>query len=320
MSPNFDRSLIGLSGPEFWVPLEAGKIGEFARATYSSHPDYFRQQAPLMPATFLASAGYAFGYTLERPGDTPLRRLGLENASTLDAEIGFRFHGRLPRAGAALTAATRIADMFEKTGARAGRMLFWKALTEFHDEAGRAAAEFFTTSVLPERMPAMQVEGLMPPEERPSFEQDIGAALMSAIRPLGQGVLSVKDGPGELSFPPLTLTEILRYQAASSDLNLIHHDENFARRHGYPTVISVGLLHIGALATYATNWLGPDNIRSLRARVLSINWPGDRLRYAGTVSRLYEEGGERKVDLTLSCTRHTGERTLDVSITFVMPA
>lgn len=319
MQPNFDKSFVGLTGPAFGVLLEHGRIGELARATYSRHPAYLRPDAPLMPATFLASAGYAFGYTLERPGDTPLKSLGLENASTLDAEIGFNFYGELPVAGTSLTATTRIADMFEKTGARAGRMLFWKAVTDFRDDSGRLAADFFTTSVLPERMPAMKVDGLMPPDERPSFERDDGAALMSTIRPAQAGALSVGSGPGELVFPPLTLTEILRYQAASSDLNLIHHDENFARRHGYPTVISVGLLHIGALATYATNWLGPENIRSLRARVLSINWPGDRIRYDGSVSRIYEAEGEQKIDLALVCTRHTGERTLDVSMTFVAP-
>jgi hypothetical protein len=32
MQPNFDRSLIGLKGPVFRVPLEAGKISEYARA------------------------------------------------------------------------------------------------------------------------------------------------------------------------------------------------------------------------------------------------------------------------------------------------
>jgi acyl dehydratase len=132
--------------------------------------------------------------------------------------------------------------------------------------------------------------------------------------------LSVGDGPGALSFPPLTVTEIVRYQAASNDFNLIHHDENFARRHGYPTIISVGVLHIGTLATYATNWLGPENIRQIRARVMGISWPGDRLHYAGAVSKIHEVEGQRMIDLALTCTRQTGERTLDVAMSFLAPA
>jgi acyl dehydratase len=268
-----------------------------------------------MPATYLASAGWAWGYTLERPGDTSLRRAGLENASTLDAEIGFTFYRPLPTAGTALFAATRIEDMFEEQSSRSGRLLFWKALTEFHDEQGNLVSDFATTSVLPERPPAMSVNGLTPPEARPSFEQDIGAALMAGIQP-ATGVPSVGTSPGELVFPPLTVTEIVRYQAASNDFNLIHHDETFARRHGYPTVISVGVLHIAALATYATNWLGPENIRQIRARVQGISWPGDRLRYAGAVSKIYEVEGRRMIDLAMTCTRQTGERTLDVTMTF----
>jgi acyl dehydratase len=320
MRPNADRSLIGLCGPDFAVPVEPGKVVEFARATYSRHPDYITGKQPLMPATFLGAAGWAWGYTLERPGDTPLRQAGLEAANTLDAELGFSFAGQPPRARTTLSATTRIADVFEKRGARAGRMLFWKAVTDFRDEHGVVVADFETTSVLPEHPPAMQVAELMPAAERPSFDRDWGAELMAAIQPAPDGRLAVGSGPGEIAFPPLTLTEILRYQGATNDYNLIHHDENHARSHGYPSVISVGLLHLGALMTYATNWLGPRNVRRIRARVLGIHWPGDRLRYSGTISRTYRDGDEDRVDLALGCWRHTGERTLEVSATFVAPA
>ncbi len=316
MKPNFDRSLIGLTGPVFEMPLEAGKLRDFARAIYSRHAAHCCD-TPMMPPTFLATAGYGWGYTLEQPGDTTFRQLGLENASTLDAEIGFTFHGPPPRAGTTLSASTRIVDMFEKQGARSGRMLFWKALTEFQDETGQQVAEFFTTSMLPERAPALEVEGLMPPTERPSFVHDTGGERMSTISPRQAAQsLSVGDGPGDVAFEPLTVTEIIRYQAASSDLNLIHHDENFARQHGYPTTMSVGLLHIGALTTYATNWLAPVAIRSIRARVRGIVWPGDRLRYSGSVTRVSEEAGLKRVELALTCTRHTGEQTLDVVMIF----
>lgn len=311
-----DKSLIGLSGPSFDVWLEMGKVREFARAIYSRHPAYLETAAPVIPPTLLAGVGHAWGYTLEQPGDTPLRKANLENANTLDAEIGFRFPAALPRAGEKLSARTRIADVFEKHGARAGRMVFYKASTEFHDRKGRLVAEYYTTSVLPERMPAMNAEGIVPFAERPYFQQDTGADLVNAIRPANWADLKVGDGPGEIRFPALTSTEVLRYQAATGDYNLIHHDENYARAFGYPTTISVGLLHIGALATYATNWLGPDAARSINARVLSIQWPGDQLSYDGKVTRIYEEGRETKVDVSMSCTRHTGEKTLDVAMTF----
>jgi hypothetical protein len=80
------------------------------------------------------------------------------------------------------------------------------------------------------------------------------------------------------------------------------------------------VLHIGTLATYATNWLGPENIRQIRARVMGISWPGDRLHYAGAVSKIHEVEGQRMIDLALTCTRQTGERTLDVAMSFLAPA
>ena len=52
---------------------------------------------------------------------------------------------------------------------------------------------------------------------------------------------------------------------------------------------------------------------------MGIQWPGDRLTYDGSVARLYQDAGGRKVDLALTCTRQTGEQTLAVSMTFVVP-
>ncbi|MBX6722190.1 MAG: hypothetical protein IRY92_02970, partial [Dactylosporangium sp.] len=63
---------------------------------------------------------------------------------------------------------------------------------------------------------------------------------------------------------PITLTDIVRYQGASGDMNPIHHDESFARAAGLPGPVSIGMLHAGYLATYATDWLGAANVRRFR--------------------------------------------------------
>jgi acyl dehydratase len=112
----------------------------------------------------------------------------------------------------------------------------------------------------------------------------------------------------------------VRYQGGSSDYQPMHHDDAYARNGGYPCAFSVGLLHVGTLASYATQWLGPANVRRLKARFLGLQWPGDRLTYEGRVVRLYDEAGGARVDLDLTCTRQTGERTLEVAMTFVAPA
>ena len=101
-------------------------------------------------------------------------------------------------------------------------------------------------------------------------------------------------------FGPLTRTDFVRYQGASGDFNPIHHDEEYAKSAGFPTVFSVGMLQAGM---------------QFREQV----WPGDTLTCTGTVTKRYEDGGERLVDLELACTRQTGGTAIKGWATFVAP-
>lgn len=121
-------------------------------------------------------------------------------------------------------------------------------------------------------------------------------------------------------FGPLTRTDFVRYQGASGDFNPIHHDEEFAKSAGYPTVFSVGMLQAGILGCYCTDWLGAENVRRFSVQFREQVWPGDHLACEATVSRRYEDGGERRVDVELIVTRQEsggaaikGEATFAVS-------
>ena len=80
-------------------------------------------------------------------------------------------------------------------------------------------------------------------------------------------------------------TDIVAYQYASGEDGPTHHDDGSARACGYPGIYSMGMLHGGALATYAVNWLGPDNIRRFKCRFVEMQFPGDVLTYRGWVVR-----------------------------------
>jgi acyl dehydratase len=121
-------------------------------------------------------------------------------------------------------------------------------------------------------------------------------------------------------FGPLTRTDFVRYQGASGDFNPIHHDEEFAKSAGFPTVFSVGMLQAGILGCYCTEWLGAENVRRFAVQFREQVWPGDHLACEATVRRRYEEAGERRVDLDLVVTRQEsggaaikGEATFAVS-------
>jgi acyl dehydratase len=121
------------------------------------------------------------------------------------------------------------------------------------------------------------------------------------------------------TFGPLTRTDFVRYQGASGDFNPIHHDEEFARSAGFPTVFSVGMLQAGILATYATDWLGAENVRRFAVQFREQVWPGDKLVCSGQVVRRYEEDAERRVDLELTCDREGGGTAIRSTATFVVP-
>ena len=105
---------------------------------------------------------------------------------------------------------------------------------------------------------------------------------------------------------PLTVTDFVRYQGASGDMNPIHHDSEFAQKAGYPTPFAVGMLQASVLGTYVTDWLGPENIRRFKVQFREQAWPGDVLTYTGVVTDVRVEGDETLVDVELACTRQTG--------------
>jgi acyl dehydratase len=118
---------------------------------------------------------------------------------------------------------------------------------------------------------------------------------------------------------PLTITDFVRYQGASGDMNPIHHDAAFAERAGFPSVFAVGMLQAGVMATYATDWLGPENVRRFRVQFHEQAWPGDVITYTGTIIGKRTDAGRQLVDIELEAVTQTGARHLTGEATFVVP-
>ena len=123
------------------IPIERGKIREFARAAQSRNPAYDGPDA-VIPPTFLTTANNYWS-----DGDTPAAGLGFELARILHGEEEYEFFGPPPRAGQTLTATGRVGDRWEKEGKRGGVMRFAKLVTEYRDDAGNLVAEQRTTVI-----------------------------------------------------------------------------------------------------------------------------------------------------------------------------
>jgi acyl dehydratase len=133
--------------------------------------------------------------------------------------------------------------------------------------------------------------------------------------------IRVGDRPADRRFGPITRTDIVRYQGASGDMNPIHHDEDFARGAGFPTVFSVGMLQAGLLATFATDWLGAANVRRFATRFREQVWPGDVLVCSGVVESIEDTpDGARLAHVQLECRRDGGGQAIAGSAVFVLDA
>jgi acyl dehydratase len=133
--------------------------------------------------------------------------------------------------------------------------------------------------------------------------------------------LEVGAAPAPRTVGPLNRTDFVRYQGASGDFNPIHHDEEFAQAAGYPSVFSVGMLQAGILASYATDWLGADNVRIFGVQFREQVWPGDRLTCTGTVVERVDahDGDERAVKLEFVVERVGGGTAIKGWATFAVP-
>lgn len=120
----------------YQMPLERGKVREFARATKSKNPAYEGPQA-IIPPTFLTHARLAW-----EPGiDSPIAGLGFDMRRVLHGEEEYIFHGAPPRVGQTLTVEAKLGERWEKEGKRGGTMRFAQVINEFRDADGNLVAE-----------------------------------------------------------------------------------------------------------------------------------------------------------------------------------
>jgi hypothetical protein len=124
------------TGPEYPMPIEMGKVREFAKATFA----YGKAEAghgSVVPPTFLNIADFQWAPRKSNP----IHRLGFDINRQLHGEIEYVFHGSPPAVGDELTAQTRVERTYEKAGKRGGTMRFAVLVTEFRAPDGRLVAE-----------------------------------------------------------------------------------------------------------------------------------------------------------------------------------
>lgn len=146
-----NTAAVGRAGSPFVIDLERGKIREFADATQSANPAYWEGDNPIVPPTFLTVQN--FWQEWAGAEANPWKHVELDQERGMHAEQDFVFFGPPPRAGDRLVACSRIERIYEKTGARGGKLTLAEMITEFRDESGRLVAEAWLTGVETDRNP-----------------------------------------------------------------------------------------------------------------------------------------------------------------------
>ncbi|KUI29354.1 hypothetical protein AU194_20350 [Mycobacterium sp. GA-2829] len=123
------------------MPIERGKIREFAAATGAAGAIYDGPNPPV-PPTFLASSMHW------EPQDPPLATLlGLDLGRVLQGGQEYTFVGPLLRAGDSLHAETSVESVTDKRSSRGGAMTVIVVLTRFTRPDSTVAAEARATVI-----------------------------------------------------------------------------------------------------------------------------------------------------------------------------
>jgi acyl dehydratase len=134
-----DKSIIGTTGKPFKMPVEWGKVREFARAIKDPNPVYFDPDAAKkecggipVPPTFLMTSSFWQSADSSPALNFDLRRI-------LHGEQEFEFFKPI-LVGDILTGQARVADLYEKEGGRGGKMTFMVMETEYKNQKGEKVA------------------------------------------------------------------------------------------------------------------------------------------------------------------------------------
>jgi len=131
------QDLIGRELPPFEMPIEKGKIKEFAEAIGDDNPIYYdpsyspKTKFGAIPAPPTFTATKAFW----RKGGTNAEITGLDNRFILHGEEEYEYFAPI-RAGDTLTCKAVITEAYEKAGKRGGKMTFVVFKFNFFNQKG----------------------------------------------------------------------------------------------------------------------------------------------------------------------------------------
>jgi acyl dehydratase len=121
---------------------------------------------------------------------------------------------------------------------------------------------------------------------------------------------------------PITRVQIAKYAGASGDFNPLHVDEEYATtRAGFKSVIAHGMLSMGILGQFLTDWLGdPRLLKKISVQFRGNVFPGDTLTCKGIVSNRYSAEGRELADCDIHVENQSGQQVTVGVATVMLPS
>lgn len=96
------------------------------------------------------------------------------------------------------------------------------------------------------------------------------------------------------------VTQLVKYAAGSGDFNPLHHDYAFPQAKQLGSIIVHGRFKYAVLGELVSNWLGHNGrVRKIACQYRGMDMPDKPIRAGGTVTRKFEQDGQRCAELSI---------------------
>ena len=131
--------------------------------------------------------------------------------------------------------------------------------------------------------------------------------------------VNVGDEIPKLVKSPVTHLQLVRYAGAAGDFNPLHTDPEVGKRIGTGGIIAHGMLIMGFLGQFLSDYVGPAAIRKFNVRFKGMTRIDDVITCTGTITEKTEVDGEDRISGKIQAADQNGDVKVAGSFTAVLP-
>jgi len=131
--------------------------------------------------------------------------------------------------------------------------------------------------------------------------------------------VNVGDEIPTLVKPPVTHLQLVRYAGASGDFNPLHTDPKVGEAIGTGGIIAHGMLIMGFLGQFLSDYVGPAAIRKFNVRFKGMTHLDDVITCTGKITEKTEVDGEGRISGRIQAADQNGDVKVAGSFIAVLP-